>query len=580
VVLGCSFASHGDTSSARNDRGESRAVSAEGTPDQRPDSIPIAEPGVGSRHGTAGCSITLTDVTDATGIEFQHTDGSSGARYIMETVASGVATFDYDRDGLIDIYFLNGAPLRGADSSAHPRNRLYRNLGGFRFVDVTRQAGVGDEGYGLGVAVGDYDADGFPDLYISNFGPNVLYRNNGDGTFDNTTRQAAVAAGDDTKVGAGTCFLDADRDGDLDLFVSNYLKFTYADHLTNFCRGFPIYAGPENFDALPSRLFFNNGDGTFADVSDRLHVETAWGKGMGIVCADYDNDGDTDIMVGNDGRPGNFLLRNDGTGEFDEVGGISGMAYDAAGFALGSMGVACGDYDNDGDLDFFMSNFQGQSCVLFRNLGGGIFQEVARETGAGQGSFNHVTWGCGLVDLDNDGFRDIFYARGHLLDNVDEFDDTTSYKATPVVLKNTGHGTFIDVSPLAGTGLTRKSVGRGVAFDDLDNDGRIDVVILNSRRVPTIIRNECLTGYHWIEIRLHGTRNRDGVGAHVKITVGKTTQMTEVHSGQGYQSHFGTRLYFGLGEDEHIDTIEVDWIGGRKTMVHDIKADRIINISE
>jgi len=279
-----------------------------------------------------------------------------------------------------------------------PRNRLYKNLGGFRFRDVTDTAGVGDTGYGLGVAVGDYDADGRQDLYISNYGPNVFYR--------------------------------------------------------------------------------NNGDGTFSDVSEESRVNRHEGRGMGIVAADYDNDGDTDILVLSDGPPGNSLLKNDGTGKFEDIGLLAGVAFDSAGLAHGSMATDCGDFDNDGLLDFFVTSYQGQWATLYKNLGGDLFDDVTQQTGAGTASFNHVTWGCALVDVNNDGHKDIFYVRGHLIDNIELLDDTTSLAAPPVLLVNQGNGKFVDVSAEAGDAFQTASVGRGAVFDDFDNDGRIDAVIL------------------------------------------------------------------------------------------------------
>ncbi len=525
--------------------------------------------------------IVLTHVPPESGIDFRHTDGSGGQRYVVETVASGVATFDYDGDGLIDVYFLNGAPLRGTQASSAPTNRLYRNLGGFRFADVTEKAGVGDTGYGLGVAVGDYDNDGYPDIYLSNFGPNVMYRNNGDGTFQEMAKRVGTSADDDSKVGAGTNFLDMDADGDLDLFVSNYLKFTYDDHVTNFFHGFPVYAGPENFDPLPARLFQNSGDGTFADVSDRLQINPPWGKGMGTVCADYDGDGDTDIVVGNDGRPGNFLFQNDGTGIFEDVGWFKGIAFQASGVAPGSMGVACGDYNNDLRLDFLVSNYQGELTTLFESLPGGLFDDVTLRTGAGQMSHNHVTWGNGLIDFDNDGHRDVFFARGHLLDNVERYDSTTSYLACPVLLRNTGDGEFLNMTDRCGDLARFESVGRGAAFDDLDNDGRIDVVILNSRRLATILRNESPPINHWVQVHLHAvTSSRQGIGARVTVTAGDLVQLDEVHSGHGYQSHYGTRLHFGLGKHHRVDRIEVQWIGGGVNVLRDIDVNRVVTIVE
>jgi len=526
----------------------------------------------------AQCPIRLRDVTGATGITWRHTDGSSGRRYIVETVCCGLALFDYEGDGDIDIYFLNGAPLKGAKVDVPPTNVLYRNDGNFRFTDVTGEAGVGDTGYGLGVCVGDYDNDGDPDLYLNNFGPNVLYRNNGDGTFTDVTGEAGVANGN--KVGAGACFLDADKDGDLDLYVSNYLDFTYENHQIQYFRGFPGYASPLKFKAVPDVLYRNNGDGTFTDVSAESGVGAHSGPGMGMICADYDDDGDTDVFVGNDGLA-NFLFENDGTGTFSESGLITGLAYDGSGSGQGTMGAECADYDNDGRLDFYVTAYQDDLATLYRNLGGGVFEDVTRMTGAGAGTLPHVNWGNGLVDLDNDGDRDLFIACGHLLDNVELWDSTTSYHARNLVLMHTGDGKFVDVSDQAGDGLAVKLSSRGAGFDDLDNDGDVDVVILNSRREPTILRNESPSGNHWLQVRLRGTTtNRDGVGARVKVVAGDLAQIDEVHSGRGYQGHYGMRLYFGLGRRKRVDRIEVRWIGGGRDVLTDVAVDQLITVVE
>ncbi len=526
-------------------------------------------------------TIRLRNVTRETGITFQHSDGSGGRRYIVETVASGLATFDYDGDGLIDIYFLTGTPLQGTKAGVMPTNRLYRNLGGFKFLDVTDKAGVGEAGYGLAVCIGDYNSDGHPDIYLSNYGPNVMFRNNGDGTFSDVTRRTGTTAASKRKVGAGVSFLDADGDGELDLFVANYVDFWYDNHVLSMRKGVRIYPGPERFPPLAPMLFHNNGNGTFTDVSKESGVGARRGPGMGIVCADYNNDGETDVIVGNDGGPGNFLFRNDGGGHFTEVGDASGIAYDAGGNAHGSMGIDCADFDHDGLLDFYVTAYQRQLASLFKNLGGGLFDDVTVRTGAGQGTLNQVKWGCGFVDFDNDGYKDLFIACGHLLDNVEEVDDTTSYPARPVLLRNTGKGTFVDVSDTCGSGLRVRSVGRGAAFDDLDNDGRIDVVIQNSRRPPTILRNESETGNHWIEVQLRGVKtNRDGVGARVKVVAGDLVQIDEVHSGRSYQSHFGSRLHFGLGKRERVDRAEVHWIGGGVDVFENLAVDRLVTLRE
>ncbi|OHB77851.1 MAG: hypothetical protein A2Z25_15500 [Planctomycetes bacterium RBG_16_55_9] len=522
--------------------------------------------------------IVLRDVTKEAGITFKHTDGGSGRRYIMETVSAGLALFDYDGDGDIDIYFLNGAPLKGTEVAVAPKNALYRNEGNWKFTDVTDKAGVGDTGYGLGVAVGDYDNDGDPDIYLNNYGPNVLYRNNGDGTFTDVTKKAGVDNG--FQVGAGTCFFDMDKDGDLDLYVSIYLDFSYEKHVLTTTRGYPVYANPRFYKPLPDTLYRNNGDGTFTDVSEASGVGGHPGWGMGTVCADYDNDGDTDVFVANDVGE-NFLFNNDGMGTFEEVGLIAGTAYDLQGDEQGSMGVDCGDYDNDGFLDFYVTSYQAQLATLYRNLGNGTFEDVTLVTGAGAGTLPHVTWGNGFVDFDNDGDRDLFIACGHLQDNVEEFDDTTSYAARNLLLMNTGDGKFIDISDSSGDGMKVELSSRGAGFDDLDNDGDVDVVILNSRREPTILRNDSPSKGHWLQVRLRAVKtNRDGIGARVRVVSGELTLIDEVHSGRGYQSHYGTRLHFGLANHDKIDRIEVRWIGGSADVFENVAADQLITLTE
>ncbi len=531
---------------------------------------------------TSSQPIQLVDVTDSSHVDFVHCDGSSGRRYIMETVTAGLALFDFDGDGLIDIYFLNGSALPGAEVTEPPTNALYRNLGGWKFADVTQAAGVGDTGFGLGVAVADYDNDGDPDLFLNNFGPNVLYRNNGDGTFDNVTDEAGVGGGN--RLGAGACFLDIDADGLLDLYVANYVHFTYDTHhvAKEGKRGdIPVYVGPLEYPFEPDLLYRNKGGGVFEDVSEQSGVGQLAGSGMGMVACDYDNDGDTDIFVLNDVFR-NFLWQNDGTGHFREIGVLSGAAYDGSGDELGSMGIDCGDYDNDGWLDFIMTSYQNELPVLYHNCGNGSLEDVTLKAGvAGEGVFSNVNWGVGLVDLDNDGHRDLFIANGHLMDNVEQFDDTTSYRARNVVLRNIGQGKFENVSDRCGSGLLPSKSSRGAGFDDLDNDGDVDVVILNSREGPTLLRNEAPRENHWLQIRLRGVHsNRDGVGARVTVEAGDLTQTAEVHSGRSYQSHFGSRLHFGLGERSRVDCVRVRWLGGKTDELRDLAADQLLVITE
>lgn len=522
--------------------------------------------------------ILLRDATAQTGIHFVHTDGGSGRRYIVESVASGLALFDYNGDGLIDIYFLNGTSLPGSPAGQSPRSALYRNDGHMKFTDVTASAGVGGTGFALGVCIGDYNNDGNPDIYVNNFGPNVLYRNNGDGTFTDVTQAAGVANG--SKLGAGASFLDVDGDGYLDLFVADYCDFTFAKHQNRFINGHQAYSGPAIYGPVPATLFHNNRDGTFTDISRESGIAAHAGTGMGVVCADIDNDGDTDIIVGNDGMA-NFVWRNDGQGHFEEIGLLSGLAYDRNGVGLGTMGVECGDYDNDGRLDFYMTHYQKQWGILYRNLGQNLFEDVTHLTGAGAGTYNQVTWGVGLVDFDNNGDRDLFIACGHIQDKVELWDDTTSYEARNLLLENRGHGKFQDVSARSGDGMALKRSGRGAAFDDLDNDGRIDVVVLNSRREPTILHNESPGKNHWLGVKLKGTRtNRDGIGARIKVVSDDLTQIDEVHSGRSYQSSYGMYPHFGLGKRQHVERIEVRWVGGGTNVVENVDADRVVTITE
>lgn len=524
-------------------------------------------------------AILLQDITAGSGITFRHTDGGSGKRYIVETVTGGLALFDYDGDGDLDVYLLNGAPLRGTKVEIPPRNALYRNEGQFRFADVTAEAGVGDTGYGLAVAVGDYDNDGAPDIYVNNFGRSVMYRNHGDGTFADETDVTGTAAGE-SKIGGGVCFLDADADGDLDLFVSKYLEFSYDDHFHAVRYGYHVYPGPLHYLPTPHSFYRNNGDGTFQDASQGSGIAEHKGRGMGTICADYDNDGDTDIFVANDSSP-NFLFENDGSGRFQEVGTLAGVAYDRHGVTQGSMGVDAADYDHDGLYDFHQTSYQDEWAVLYRNLGGGLFEDVTLTTGAGLGTRQHVKWGNAFVDFDNDGDKDLFIACGHLYDNVDQFCGTTTYKVRNVLLANNGRGKFLDVSQHSGDGLLPRFSSRGAAFDDLDGDGDIDGVILNSRDLCTVLRNDSPGKSHWLQVRLVGrSTNRDGVGAHVRIVAGDLTQIAEVHSGRGYQSHFGTRLHFGLGTRQPVDRVEVHWLGGGVDVLYGVLVDNMLTIQE
>ncbi|MDP7286792.1 MAG: CRTAC1 family protein [Phycisphaerae bacterium] len=532
----------------------------------------------GAAAGETPSPIQLRNVTKTAGLQFKHTHGGSGKLYVFEPMTAGLALFDYDSDGDIDIYLLNGAPLQGTKTDTVPKNALYRNDGGFKFTNVTEKAAIGDTGYGLGVAVGDYDNDGDTDIYINNFGPNVLYRNNGDGTFTDVTAKAGVSNG--RQLGAGANFLDADGDGDLDLFVSNYLKFSYKIHKVRYDAGNPMYSGPKDYPPTSDNFFRNNGDGTFTDVSVASGVAKHKGTGMGTVCADYDNDGDTDIYVANDDMP-NFLFQNNGKGKFEEVGLMSGVSYGMGGDEQSSMGIGCADYDNNGWLDFYVTGYRHELALLYKNVGKGSFEDATRLTGAGTETFQRVNWGTEFVDFDNDGDRDLFIACGHFDRNIKKLDKSLDHQTRNIMLMNNGKEKFINVSDKCGDGLAVKLSSRGAAFDDLDNDGDIDAVIMNWRAAPTVLRNDSPKGNHWLQVRLRGKKtNRDGIGARVKVVAGKLTQIDEVHSGRGYQSHYGMRLHFGLGKIDKIDRVEVRWIGGGVDVIKNPRIDQILQITE
>jgi enediyne biosynthesis protein E4 len=538
----------------------------------------VRDPQASAAEDVPPSDIHLTDVTDRAGVAFVHDDGGSGdEKYIVEAVSAGVALFDFDGDGLIDIYFLSGAPLPPADQ--HPRgNSLYRNNGDGTFTNVTDAAGVGDAGFGLGVAVADFDNSGFPDIYLNNFGRNVLYRNNGDGTFTDVASEAGVGCGD--RVGAGAAFLDADGDGRVDLYVSNYVDFGLHNHVRWTIDGFRCYPGPLDFEPVPDVLYRNNGDGTFTDISQSAGIAQVAGTGMGMVCGDFNNSGATDIFVANDMHP-NLLFENDGTGRFTEVSLNRGAAFNFAGKINGNMGVDCGDFDNDGWLDLFTTSYINEMPVLYRNLGQALFEDVTQASGAGAGSLRHVNWGTGFVDFNNNGHRDLFIAQGALDQNVHLWNSRTAFELPNTLLMNTGDGRFVDVSDRCGDGLRVVRSSRGAGFDDLTNNGLIDVVVLNSRAPPTILRNDARNDNHWLQIQLRGVHsNRDAIGAQVRVTAGGRTQLAEVHSGRGYQSHFGTRLHFGLGAIDRAERIEVRWIGGGRDVFEDVEANQRTDVIE
>ena len=535
---------------------------------------------------SAESAIRFRDATEAGGIRFIHTDGSSGRRYVVETVTCGLGLIDYDGDGWMDIFFLNGGPLPGSPKPERvPTNVLYRNNHDGTFSDVTTRAGVGLPGYGMGCAVADYDNDGDEDIFITNYGAHRLFRNNGDGTFADVTQRAGLAKASfgPTCCGAGCAFLDYDRDGNVDLFVGNYLEFDASKAQPCVQANVPVYCSPRTYPKVASRLYHNLGDGTFRDVSEASGIGRYQGYAMGLVCSDFDGDGWTDIYVGNDVVE-NYLFRNKHDGTFDEIGLVAGVAVDQYGEPQGSMGSNAGDYDGDGRFDIVVTDYQGQVNTLYRNLGtpGGIlqFRDVTVETGVGAGSRPLVTWGCGFVDFDNDGVRELFTAAGHLQDTVEQYDGSTTYKQRSLLFRQRS-GRFVDITAESAGALLRAESRRGAVFGDLNNDGKMDIVTLNARARPTLMINETASPDHWVLLKLAGTKsNRSAVGAVARLTAGSRTQVDEVRAGRGYQSAEDLRLHFGLGTNAVIDRLEVRWPNGLEEVRTNLVADRVIRLTE
>lgn len=536
---------------------------------------------LGLSTGSNSAPIRFHDVTDTSGIHFVHTDGSSGQHFIVETIASGLGLIDYDEDGFPDILFLNGAPLPGArQNGPAPTLALYHNNRDATFSDVSAASGLGISVYAVGCVVGDYDNDGHEDVFVTCYGGQHLFRNNGNGTFTDVTAKAGLAdSALEHWIGAGCLFLDYDRDGYLDLFVAYYLEFDPAHNKPSLQAGVPNYIGPGKYPGLPCRLYHNNHDGTFTDVSKAAGIAGHVGYGMGIVSADFDGDGWPDVYVGNDVME-NFLFHNKKDGTFEEIGVAAGVGYDGYGEPQGTMGVNVGDFDGDGRLDIVVTKYQNQVNTLYRNLGNLQFRDLTVQTGMGVNSRHLVTWGCGLVDFDNDGSPELFTAAGHLQDTVEQYDKSTTYKERSLLLRQSG-GRFNDVTDDSGDLAKRVESGRGAVFGDLNNDGKLDIVVLNSRSRPSVFLNETATSNHWATFKLVGTRsNRSAVGARALLSAGGRTLVDEVRAGRGYQSAEDLRLHFGLGTNPIIDRLEVRWPGGTTNLWTSLPADRILRLEE
>ena len=521
------------------------------------------------------------DVAEEVGVVAQNVSGDSEQTYLVDSMMGGSAFFDYDQDGDLDLYILNGSKVVGFPDQEHPRNTFYRNEHG-KFVDATDEANLGDAGWGMGCAVGDYNNDGDLDIYITNYGRNALYDNQGDGTFVDVTEYAQVG---DERFGTGCAFFDYDGDGYLDLYVANYVDFKHflqtTPNKSYMWKGLRVHFGPRGMKGSGDILYRNQGDGTFADVTVEARV-VGQDKlyGMGVIGGDYDRDGDVDIYVANDTGP-NFLYQNQGDGTFADIGWMIGAAYGESGEAQGCMGIAYGDYDNDLYQDILVTNFWEQTNTLYHNDRGTFFSDLSFDAGVGKESFQFLAWGTEFFDYDNDGDKDLFVANGHLFPQLDRANLGTSYAQTNQLFENLGDGTFSEVSQVSGEGLEVKKVSRGASFGDYDDDGDLDIFVLNLNDHPTLLRNDGGNENNWLMVKTIGTEsNRDGIGARIEVHSGGLTQSTEIRSGASYLSHNDLRAHFGLGQRETIDLLAVRWPSGLEERFENLSANRLVVLQE
>jgi len=530
-----------------------------------------------AQNGARQPKVQFTDITTAAGITFRHV-ASPEKKYIVESMSGGVALFDYDNDGDLDIFFVNSLTVDLVKSKGKTRSALYRNDGDGKFTDVSAKAGLSDIGWGMGVAVGDYNNDGFEDLYVTCLGSNHLFKNNGDGTFTDVTRRAGV---DDPRWSTGASFFDYDNDGHLDLFVSNYVDFDI-NNLPEFGKGksceyksIPVQCGPRGLKGAGDSLFHNNGDGTFTNVSKRAGVDDPNGfYGMGVIASDFDDDGLIDLFVANDSTP-NFHYRNKGNGTFEEIGFTAGTAVNENGSEQGSMGVTVGDYDHDGKLDLFITNFADEYNTLYHNDGSNSFTDVSFAAKVAAVSLPYVGWGTKFFDYDNDGWVDLFVANGHV------YPQLPNYLQPKLLFRNNRDGSFSEISAQFGKVLTELRASRGVAFGDIDNDGDIDLVIVDLDGSPQLLRNDGGNANNSILVKTIGVKsNRSGIGAKVKVVAGDLTQIDEVRSGDSYLSQSDFRLHFGLEQRTKVDLIQVRWPSGVVDKITGVGVNRIVTIKE
>ena len=526
----------------------------------------------------------FVDVTAAKGLNFHYLSSHTSRKYLLETMGPGVALFDYDNDGWLDIFLVNGAPIgdptpKGTipqKTGPQSWNRLYHQKRDGTFEDVTEKAGLEGKGYGMGVAVGDYDNDGYEDLYVTAYGGNRLYHNNKDGTFTDVTEKAGVG-GDGWSTSAA--WLDLDDDGLLDLVVLRYLQWDFDDvWCGEHKEGYRAYCHPDYFKPIAPLVYHNDGNGHFTEVAEKIGLGKP-GKGLGIAIADYDQDGKIDLFIANDSTL-EFLYHNKGDGTFEEVGLLSQVAVDGDGRTYAGMGVDFADYNNDGLPDIVVTDLANQRYALYKNDGDGLFSYATITSGLGQLSMPHSGWGIRFFDFDNDGWKDLLIAQGHDLDTIELTSPNLRYREPIMLVRNTGTG-FVDVSMDSGNVFQQPWVARGLAVGDIDNDGRVDAVVTTNDGALHILHNETTTSNHWLTLNLIGHKsNRDAIGAVVQMKTLAGLQMETVSAGGSYLSSSDKRVHFGLGADTKAKSIEIHWPSGIVQTLHDVAADQIVQVDE
>ena len=540
-----------------------------------------------SSNSTPGPGVAgkFVDVTDRLGIHFKQQASPTSRKYLLETMGSGVALFDYDNDGRLDIFFANGARIddpmpKGAipkkDGPAY-WNRLYHQKPDGTFEDVTEKAGVAGTGYSTGVAVGDYDNDGLDDLFVAGYGHSTLYHNNGDGTFTDVTASAGVA-------GSGwmtsAAWVDYDNDGLLDLVVARYMQWDFDDiYCGHREEGFRSYCHPDLFKPASVLLYHNDGNGKFTEVAAKAGIGKP-GKGLGLAIADYDHDGWMDILLSNDSIP-EYLFHNKGNGTFEEVGLPSGIALDGSGASFAGMGVDFEDYNNDGWPDAIITNLANQKYALYANAGDGSFDYTTPTTGLGAITLLHSGWGVRFLDYDNDGWKDLFIVQSHVMDTIEVNEPHLRYRESPLLLWNDKGKRFVDVSEQSEAIFEQKWAARGMAIGDIDNDGKVDVVVTSNDGPAWVLRNEMPAQNHWITLKMVGTKsNRDGIGARIEIATSAGKQFATVTTSGSYQSSSDKRVHFGLGPASSINRVEIHWPSGAKQVLSNVKVDQLLTITE